>query len=421
MRILFLTNYYPPSRFGWGYMQLCEEVADGLHAKGHEVSVLTSIYCDGAEIKWPYSVHRLLHLEPDWDHDAYAPRQFFIGRRQREQAAVQHVRQSISQFKPDIVFLWHMVGIPRLALQEVQKLMGDQAAFYLADYQPEISDEYMAYWQGAPVHGLSRLFKGPMSTIALNRLEKEGKPIALDFNHVACVSGYVRDRLVRQKLISDQSVVIHNGVDLDHFSRETFKQSRQREQPIRCLVAGRLVKEKGIHTVVHAFGLLDAETRQGVHLTILGSGDPDYYTMLQDKVRQYNLEKTITFQEPIPRDQMPEMLGKHDLLIFSSEYDEPLARAMQEAMALGLLVIGTTTGGSGELLEDGVTGLVYEAGNANQLSTQIQKILKDETLFEQLAQSGYEVVLKSFSIDMTIERCEQFLQSIVNQLEHSFS
>ncbi len=42
MRILFITNYFPPSNYGWVYMQLCEEVAEGLADRGHELAVLTS-------------------------------------------------------------------------------------------------------------------------------------------------------------------------------------------------------------------------------------------------------------------------------------------------------------------------------------------------------------------------------------------
>lgn len=39
MSILFINNHYPPSNHGWGYMQLCK-VADGLAAKGHEMTAL---------------------------------------------------------------------------------------------------------------------------------------------------------------------------------------------------------------------------------------------------------------------------------------------------------------------------------------------------------------------------------------------
>ena len=63
MRILFLSNFYPPASRG-GYEQWCQEVADGLRSKGHAVVVLTSDHGkSGLQTSDPAWVHRSLHLE----------------------------------------------------------------------------------------------------------------------------------------------------------------------------------------------------------------------------------------------------------------------------------------------------------------------------------------------------------------------
>ena len=121
MKILFITNYYPPSNYGWGYMQLCEEVADGLAVKGHEIAVLTSTQCDGAEIPRAYPVHRLLPIDPDWNSNKSAAWQFFVGRRQREEQALAHFQRLVEQFEPQIIFVWHAIGLPRVLLQAVEQ------------------------------------------------------------------------------------------------------------------------------------------------------------------------------------------------------------------------------------------------------------------------------------------------------------
>ncbi len=72
--------------------------------------------------------------------------------------------------------------------------------YYLADYQPELADEYIAYWQAEPVRRSARLFKRPLAAVALAMLQREGKPIPLRYEHVICVSDYVRQRLVAQSL-----------------------------------------------------------------------------------------------------------------------------------------------------------------------------------------------------------------------------
>jgi len=415
MNILFIANYYPPSKFGWGYMQLCEEVADGLHAKGHEIAVLTSTRCDGNEIPRPYPVHRWLHIDPDWESDWPVALQFFVGRRKREREAVSHLNQLVSSYRPDVIFVWHAVGLPNLIFHEAERLAQGQVVYYLADYQPELIDEYFGFWASQPVRPRAKMFKRPVSHLALRLLAREGKPIPVDYEHVICVSNYVRERLVARDLISPKAVVIHNGVDLSHFSPDGSRGAIAPHSEYRCLVAGRITEEKGIHTVIDGFAALNSEAQHpSIKLTILGDGPADYVEHLQQKIQAHHLQDIIEFQSPVPREKMPDILSCHDILILPSEYDEPLARAGQEAMAMGLLVIGTTTGGSGELLIHEKTGLVFEAGNPQSLATQLCRVLDDAQLVEELAKAGQQEVIENFNIERTIDRIEQYLLDLHN-------
>lgn len=119
MKILFVTAYYPPCDYGWGYMRICEQVADGLHDRGHEVAVLTSTYRHGEEFK-PYPVHRLLRIDPDWALDRNAMLQFFVGRRQREAEDTEYLVSLVAQFQPDIIFIWHGHGLARQVLKTAE-------------------------------------------------------------------------------------------------------------------------------------------------------------------------------------------------------------------------------------------------------------------------------------------------------------
>ena len=106
---------------------------------------------------------------------------------------------------------------------------------------------------------------------------------------------------------------------------------------------------------------------------------------------------------------MPEILAKHDVLILPSEYGEPIARSMQEAMAMGLLVIGTTTGGSGELLRDEHNGLVFPPADAQSLATQVARAITTSGLRASLAWQGQQDVRAHFDIRMTAEKVEDYL------------
>lgn len=412
MRILFITNYYPPSDHGWGYMQLCEEVAEGLVAKGHEIAVLTSTRRDGLEIPRSYPVHRLLTIDPDWHRDRSAARQFFVGRRRREHEAIGHLKSLVNDFRPEMIFIWHAIGLPRVLLQAAEQHA--PTVYYLAGYLPELPDEYIAYWQAQPVRGSARLLKRPLARAALAQLRREGKPVPLQYEHVICVSGYVRQRLVEQDLISPNAVVIHNGVDLAAFTPSRPTRRFVHENSVSCLVAGRVVPEKGIHTVIDGFAQL-AIRDDTFRLVILGDGPPDYVAQLRDKVQALGLGNVVCFQPPVPRCDMPRILDHHDVLLLPSEYAEPIARSIQEAMAMGLLVIGTTTGGSGELLVHEQTGLVFEAGDAHSLATQIKRFIEEPTLAAQLAAAGQIRVREAFRIDQTISKIEAYLQTVLEQ------
>ncbi len=410
MRILFLTNYYPPCQYGWGYMQLCEEVVNGLSAKGHTVIVLTSTYRHGDEVPRTYPVHRLLHIEPDWHNGRSAAWQFFMGRRQREKQAITHLRQLVAEFCPEIIFVWHAIGLPRLLLQTAEQIPGITVAYYLAGYLPELRDEYITYWQAESVRPIARLLKCALAKLALRLLEREGKPVDLKYKNVICVSDYVRSRLLSKGLISKETVVIHNGVDCSLFVPNGHNGAGAELGSLHCLVAGHIKPEKGVHTVIEALGCLKAQNNANkVTLTILGDGPPDYLDSLQRKVLANHLQDIVSFLQAVPREQMPGVLGHYNTLILPSEYDEPLARAMQEAMAMGLLVIGTTTGGSGELLVHQKTGLVFEAGNPQSLAMQLSWAMKEPELIAGLVQAGRREIEKNFNIQGTVERVEDYL------------
>lgn len=410
MRVLFITAYFPPCQYGWGYMRICEQVADGLAARGHDVAVLTSTYQDASEVK-PYPVYRKLTIEPDWLLPQSPAKQFFFGRKQREQAAVSYLHQTIETFQPDVLFVWDAFGLSDVMLQTAENLP-IPAAYYFANYLPEFPGGYVHYWSSANSNPLVKLAKLPMALVARRMLANEGKPIKLKYEHTISVSDYVRQRLLSQNLIGADAIVAPNAVDLEMFSGEP--RQPQPDAPLRCLVAGRVAPEKGIHTILHAFGQLhEAGQLQNISLTILGKGTDEYKEHLKQQVVRYDLEKFTNFATPVPIEEMPTVLAEHDLLLLPSEWDEPLSCSMLEAMAAGLMVIGTTRGGSGEALFHLKTGLTFADGNPEALAEQLLAVMQERSLVARLAAAGKEEVETNFNMDVSVSRIEAYLQKLV--------
>lgn len=418
MRILFVTNYYPPCDYGWGYMQLCEEVADGLAARGHEIAVLTSTYRHGEDPPRPYEVHRLLTIEPDWYSGRSAAWQFFVGRRAREKRAIDHLEQLVSSFRPSTMCIWHDLCMSRGLLYAIETTLRVPVAYYLAAPMPEVGDEYIQYWSDRATRSLAAPLKALLARVALAALEAEGRPHELKYENAMCVSAHIHKRLTSRSLVGAGSQIIYNGVSLDEFEPSRFPGQKHSEGRLRALVAGRICSEKGVHTAVAALGILRArQAAQGVYLTILGDGPADYVENLRRRVHEYGLDAQVSFRSPVPREEMPRMLAGHDVLLLPSEYPEPLARSMQEGMAMGLLVIGTNTGGSGELLVDGETGLVFDPGDADGLAEQFFRAVDDPALCDRLARNAYHMIRERFGIDRTIGKVEQYLAQLAEGAE----
>lgn len=159
MKILFLTNFYPPASRG-GYEQWCQEVGDGLRERGHEVTVLTSTYGRKDVHNDPVWVKRELHLEMELASLKNAL-QFFTVRKNRERENLRLLQKTIDHFSPAVILLWGMWNFPRSLPVLAEKLLPGRVAYYMGDYWPTLPGQFENYWN-APSSYLAaqaRLFR----------------------------------------------------------------------------------------------------------------------------------------------------------------------------------------------------------------------------------------------------------------------
>jgi glycosyltransferase involved in cell wall biosynthesis len=176
------------------------------------------------------------------------------------------------------------------------------------------------------------------------------------------------------------------------------------------LYAGQLVRHKGVHTAIEAMARLVSVWKiEQIHLTLVGSGHPGYEAFLRGLVAQAGLQDYVTFLKPVSKDKIPGLFQQSDVLVFPSIYEEPLARVTQEAMASGLLVIGTTTGGTRELLKHDETGLTFEPEDAEGLAQQVARLIAEPELSRRLAQAGRQRVRARFTLDRMVTEIEAYL------------
>lgn len=239
-------------------------------------------------------------------------------------------------------------------------------------------------------------------------LANEAQP-DLKLEHVICVSARVRDILVEAGLPVQHARIIYGGTDVERF-RDVQKRDFRSGQ-LRLLYAGQIVRHKGVHTAIEAMArLVNSKGINKITLTLVGSGHPDYEAFLRDLVAREHLQDYVTFHEPVSKEKMTAIFQQFDVLIFPSIYEEPLARITQEAMASGLVVVGTTTGGTKEILRDGETGLTFAPEDADGLTEHVTRLKLDPDLCSRLAQAGRQAVLENFTLDKMVNEIDVYLK-----------
>ena len=109
MRILFLSNYYPPFEVG-GYEQLCKDMAGRLAARGHQVAVLTGDpRAEGRDVPAEDHVYRELRIGPEPGQQWL---EFFTARRAKTRFNLERLERVLDEFKPDVAFIWNLQGLP---------------------------------------------------------------------------------------------------------------------------------------------------------------------------------------------------------------------------------------------------------------------------------------------------------------------
>ncbi|GAB4543396.1 MAG: hypothetical protein Kow0063_36510 [Anaerolineae bacterium] len=412
MRILFLSNFYPPYELG-GYEQWCQEVAVRLIERGHEVWVLTSRYGVGAERKKdvPY-VTRSLYLQSDINY--YHPIDFFLRRPIQERENIRALRKAIDRFSPDILMVWGMWNLSHNLPYWAEQWMPGRVAYFISNYWPVDTDPHTAFWQLPTRRPQLKWVKRLLRWVALRQLRREGYPPPLRFEHAVCCSQYVRNTLVKAGKLPDSAGVLLGGTDPEPFLRHSRLSHDHVDGPVEFLYFGRLIHDKGVHTALEAIGLLKRRGLiDGANLTILGSGHPDYEAKLRQMLVQLDISDHVRFVPQIPREQVPEWLGRFDVFLFTSIWPEPMARSVMEAMAAGLLVIGSEVGGQVEMLDNNRNALTFKAEDVECLADHMARVLNDRSLRLRLARAGQQTVLERFTLKRMVDEIEQYLVDIV--------
>ena len=219
-------------------------------------------------------------------------------------------------------------------------------------------------------------------------------------------SNYERNRLLAHGLPPQQSTVIHSGIDLDRFSKATRAADFARQyglEPGQHLIFGivaRLSEEKGHNYLVDAFAKV-VQRKPETRLLIVGDGP--LLEQTQAQVARLGLQDTVIFAG-MQRD-IPSHLALLDVFVLSSTR-ESFPLSAREAMAAGRCVIAPRIGGCGEVVEDGVTGLLFTAADVDDLAAKMLTLSERDTVAA-LGRAGRQRAERLFSRHVWVDGDEK--------------
>ena len=375
MKILTVTNYYPPYYIG-GYEIACKETMDFLIGRGHEVTVLASNY--GSSKSQTY-IKREMHL-------ISYPNNPRLKRMREEHYNYKRVKNAIEEHKPDLVYFWSLKGIG-LGVVEAADNANIPKVFEIGDF----------WMQGFLDYANPNSWKQKLKSLLPFT---HTKPVKIE--PVICVSKWI-EKEMKERYHTTHSYTIYNATYIPP------KPIFQDNHTMKFIFAGRIVEEKGLDLAIEALKLFKQNYPNiDFELNIYGDGDEAY--IHQCKALAQPIEEKIHFKGKIKHKE--KIYTNGSILLMPTRMREPFGLVVIEAMVHGCIVIATNAYGPGEIIKHEKNGLLFEPEDVQDLYRQIEALHKDKALFEKLYHQAYTDVEKNFAIDALKPKVEKILKEI---------
>lgn len=233
---------------------------------------------------------------------------------------------------------------------------------------------------------------------------------------VLCVSHQLKDLYARRTGFAAQKItVIHNGVDSRRFRPDPQARERVRQElgisfDEFCIGSvGNLYPIKDHMTLLRAAEKLAAAS-ENWRLLLVGEG-PEI-SKLQAYVSAHpEWRKRVSFLGSSSR--VAEMLNAMDVYVLPS-INEGISNSLLEAMATGLPVVATATGGNPEVIHDEDSGRLFPVGDSGRLGEILLELQRSPDLRVRLGSQALRRVAGDFSLDSMVENYARMYQSLVS-------
>jgi glycosyltransferase involved in cell wall biosynthesis len=373
MNVLIVTGIFPPDR--GGPASYVPRVAVALAGRGHSVEVVClSDRVDQDDSGYPFRLHRIRRgLFWPW-------------------------RIVLTTFT-----IWRTVL--RNGLIYVNGLGAESALAALLAARPAVHKVVGDYaWERATSRGW---FRGTLDDYQTStdpgrlRLLNWVRTFPLRLaKYVIVPSGYLREIVSGWGISKKKIRVIYNAVESAAASL-AISPTLPPWHGKTLVTVSRLVPWKGVDGLIRLLPDLP-DTR------LIVAGDGEMRGVLEAQTQLCGVAGRVLFLGSLPLDAVRRCLDQADAFVLNSTY-EGLPHVVLEAMTAGVPVIATNAGGTGEVVEDNVTGLLVPVGDASALKAAIERLWGEPALGRQLAAEAARQLTARFDLDAMVDATEAAL------------
>lgn len=372
MKIIQATfRYYPSSGGVEDYVQ---RISEGLALKGHKVEIFTSDIEEDSHYSRVKDAPKI--------HNGVKIRRF----------------KSSLKFKNYIAFPFMPVS---MMLEEADLIHGHCYMYFPLDCAalicrmkkiPMVFNPYLA--DIGPPSAFGKLYRHTLGKLAFS---SDVVIVISDYEKELIYKWGYKPRCV-QKITPGVDIEEFDAVKHDIYDKYGFKDK------IKILYAGRLSKSKGIDVLVKAFGIL-AKKIPNAELVIVGPdfGEKDNLNKLATGL---NISPRVHFLDKLSRNDLVSAFKGADIFVLPSRY-EAFGIVLIEAMAAKVPVVAARNSAIPYVVKDGVTGVLFQTDNYEDLAGKLMNLLKNDAEKERLVKNGFREVINNYSWENAIDKIEE--------------
>lgn len=232
-------------------------------------------------------------------------------------------------------------------------------------------------------------------------------------NYFITVSELNRQQAAKLGILSlENSKTIYSGIDFEKLDSQTNLEETKQELNIHpewkvILMVGRLDPQKAVHFLIKAFTEVVKQQPQTLLLLV---GEGELQSQLENQAQELGIADKVRFLGV--REDVPDIIKIADIFALSSLW-EGLGRAMTEAMLLGKPVVVPNIYGIPEIVKHQDTGLLFAAGNTEELAQHLLYLLENQEECQRLGDNAKKLTRKLFDANNMVWEIDQLYEDLL--------